>query len=227
MEDILGKALTDYLRLPGKHKLWVHNRYGNKEEMPITTYFRKEDEMPDLEWLALEECAGSVLDIGAAAGSHCLALQARGLDVTALDLSPGAANVMRIRGVKHVIKNNIFLYRESKFDTLLLLMNGIGLAATTGGLDKLLLHLKTLLNPGGQILFDSSDVKYVYQGIQLPEEQYYGEIWYRYEYKKRFSDWFSWLYADEQTMSVAAAIAGFNMDVLVQDEFGQYLGRLT
>jgi len=226
MSDILGQALYDHYHQLQPHKLWIHNQYGPKEEMPVDTYFRGEDDMPDLEWLALNECRGCVLDIGAGAGSHALALQKRGMNVTALEISPLAVQVMQNRGVKQTTLADIFTYNQNKFDTLLLLMNGVGLAGTIAGLTQLLTHLGTLLNDGGQILFDSSDVAYLYEG-KLPAEDYYGEISYQYEYNRQKTDWFKWLYADEHIMQTIATDAGFKMEVLLEDEYDQYLARLT
>jgi SAM-dependent methyltransferase len=226
MNDIIGQAIYNHQYNLSKHKLWINNRYGPKEEMPVATYFREEDDMPDMEWLALNECRGKVLDIGAAAGCHTLILQQRELDVTAMDTSALAVDVMKARGIKKAVLADIFTYNQGKFDTLLMLMNGIGLAGTIDGLKQLLKHLGTLLNPGGQIMFDSSDVAYVYEG-KLPETGYHGEIWYQYEYDKQTTDWFKWLYVDERTMLGIALETGFTMDVLLEDEFGQYLTRLT
>lgn len=226
MNDILGQALYDHLNNPSRHKLWIHNQYGPKEAMPVAAYFREEDDMPDLEWLALEQCRGKVLDIGAGAGSHTLILQEHDLEVKAIDISPLAVKVMQDRAVKQALTADIFTFNQGKYDTLLLLMNGIGLAGTFVDLKRLLHHLKTLLSPGGQLLFDSSDVAYLYEG-QLPENKYYGEITYQYEYKKEKTDWFNWLYADEHTMRKIAIEAGYQMEVLLEDEFGQYLARLT
>jgi SAM-dependent methyltransferase len=226
MSDTLGQALYNYHYHSSKHKLWIHNRYGPKEEMPVATYFRDEDDIPDIEWLALNECRGQILDIGAGAGSHALILQQRNIDVTAIDISPLAVDVMKHRGVTHAAMADIFTYNQGKFDTLLLLMNGIGLAGTITRLKQLLLHFNGLLNKGGRVLFDSSDVAYVYNG-NLPTDNYYGEIWYQYEYDKQKTDWFNWLYVDEKTMQSIAAESGFVMEVLLEDEFGQYLTRLT
>jgi SAM-dependent methyltransferase len=227
MTDILGQALADYHFHNAKSKLWIHNRYGEKEQMPIAAYFREEVDMPDLEWLALEKCEGRVLDIGAGAGSHALLLQDKGLDVLALDISPLAVEVMRVRGIKNTLVADIFTYNNEKFDTLLLLMNGIGLAGDMENLRRLLLHFKTLLNDGGQLLFDSSDIAYLYEASTFPTDKYYGELTYQYEYKKQQSDWFPWLYIDEKTMQREAQTAGYKMEVLLEDEFGQYLARLT
>jgi SAM-dependent methyltransferase len=226
MEDILGQAVLDHYNGSFAGKLWIYNNYGPREEMPVKIYFRDEDDMPDLEWLALEQCYGRVLDIGAGAGSHSLILQQRAVEVTALDISPLLTNVMRDRGVEKVIQADIFKCNADGFDTLLLLMNGIGLAGTIEKLKTLLLHLKTLLNADGQILFDSSDVAYLFADNPPSAGHYYGEIAYQYAYRKVRSEWFNWLYVDEHTMKALASECGFNMEVLLEDEFGQYLARL-
>ncbi|SFP69527.1 class I SAM-dependent methyltransferase [Parafilimonas terrae] len=225
MQDVLGEALKDYQQGNGRYKLWIHNKYGRKEEMPVPVYFRSEKDMSPGELLAMEGCTGQVLDIGAAAGCHSLILQQRNFPVTAMDISAGAVWVMKQRGVKKVIQADIFSWKKKQFDTLLFLMNGIGLAGTLNGLQILLHHLKQLLKPGGHILFDSSDVKYMYAPKKFPAH-YYGEIDYRYEYRGNFSAWFKWLYADQLTMQSIASHCGFTMEVLEEDDSGQYFGRL-
>jgi SAM-dependent methyltransferase len=182
MNDVLGHAMYDYWHRQSPSKLWINNKYGPKEEMPVATYFREEDDMPDIEWMAMEQCRGKVLDIGAGAGSHALYLQEQGLAVTAIDISPLCVKIMHERGVARAIEGDIFSHEEDSYDTLLLLMNGIGLAGTIDGLKTLLFHLKGLLNRDGQILFDSSDIAYLYEG-NLPEQSYFGEIEYQYTYK--------------------------------------------
>ena len=226
MVDVLGQAIFDHYHQLPPATLWIHNQYGPKEDMPVDTFFRDADDMPDLELFAINECRGKVLDIGAGAGSHALLLQDRGVNVTAIDISPLAVKVMQERGIKKAFEADIYTYHTGKFDTLLLLMNGIGLAGDLNGLKTLLEHLKSLLNPNGQILFDSSDITYLYEG-KLPTDKYYGEIAYQYQYKKLKTDWFKWLYIDEQTLTLIANKVGFGVDVLVEDEYGQYLARLT
>jgi SAM-dependent methyltransferase len=226
MNDVLGQAVYDYWLKQLPSKLWINNKYGRREEMPVETYFREEDDMPDIECMALEQCRGKVLDIGAGAGSHVLFLQQQGIDVTAMDISPLCVKVMQERGVANAIEGNIYTFNQGKYDTLLLLMNGIGLAGTVDGLKKLLIHLKILMNRGGQLLFDSSDIAYLYEG-KLPKQGYYGEIEYQYTYKQFKTEWFKWLYIDEHTLQPIAAQCGYLMDILIDDEYGQYLTRLT
>ncbi|RYY25302.1 MAG: class I SAM-dependent methyltransferase, partial [Sphingobacteriaceae bacterium] len=181
--DIYGQALLDFYNNQPEEKLWLNNNYGEPEEMPVAVFFRDEAEMPEAEMLALNLCRGKVLDIGAGAGSHALILQERNFEVTAVEISVGAAAIMQKRGVKTVVQQDVFQYKTEKFDTLLLLMNGIGLTQNLTGLNRFLQHAKTLLLPGGQLIFDSSDIAYLYEDLPQPENNYYGEISYQYQYK--------------------------------------------
>ncbi len=227
MNDVLGHAIFDFhCNAQGRAKLWIHNTYGPKEEMPVETYFRSEADMPKLELTAINACKGKILDVGAGAGSHAHLLQLKGADVTAMDISPKAAEVMKLRGVKNVIAEDIFLYSEKKFNTVLLLMNGIGLVGTIDGLRLFLQHAKNLLLPGGQLLFDSSDIAYLYES-NIPKGKYYGEVLYAYHYKHIKSGWFSWLYIDKKTLTKIAVEEGWEMQVLFEDGFDQYLAKLS
>jgi len=226
MKDILGQAISDYYHKGQSATLWVHDDHGPKVEMPVSTYFRDESHMPALERMALSLCKGEVLDIGAGAGSHALALQQRGLAVTALDISPLAAEVMRQRGVQQVHTGDIFQYRGTQADTLLLLMNGIGLCGNTRRLRRFLQLAQQWLKPGGQLLFDSSDVAYLYEEGLPVLDHYYGEIRCRYEYQRQKTDWFTWLYIDRATLALIAADEGWRSEVLFDDGNDQYLARL-
>ncbi len=226
MTDPLGQAIADYHHHNRPGKLWILNKYGPKEEMPVEAYFRSGRQMPALELAALQQCKGKILDIGAGAGSHALWLQQQGHDVTALEVSLLSCNVMKERGVQKVVQQDIFLYNHGKYDTLLLLMNGIGLAGTLNGLRAFLQHAATLLLTGGQLIFDSSDVAYVYDN-HLPDlKTYYGEIAYRYQYKGKKTDWFNWLYIDRHTLLSIAEAEGWQSTFITEDENGQYLVKM-
>jgi SAM-dependent methyltransferase len=225
--DILGRAISDYYFDDAYHKLWVHDTHGPRVEMLTYIYFRDEDEMPEMELLALQLCKGRTLDIGAGAGSHALWLQEHNISVSAIDISEGAVKVMRDRGVQDARVQDIFTLSNEKFDTLLLLMNGIGLVQNIEGLKTFLKQAKMLLNKGGQLLFDSSDIAYLYED-GIPElTEYYGEIKCRYEYRRQKSEWFSWLYIDQQKLTQIAIEEGFRTEMLFEDDSDQYLVRLS
>jgi SAM-dependent methyltransferase len=232
VSDILGKALLDWHRGKRDEILWINNTYGEPEEMPVDYYFRSPDELPELEVFALDHCRGKILDVGAGAGAHALPLQEKGLQVDALEISANACTVLEQRGVKSILNQDILKAEGcAQYDTILLLMNGLGLAQTIEGLKKLLKHLKTLVAPGGQILFDSSDVHYLYDNafepVAKPTGRYYGEIEYQYAYKGEKGEWFKWLYIDYASVAEIARAKDFQADLLAQDDEGHFLCRLT
>jgi SAM-dependent methyltransferase len=231
--DLLGKAIAEYYSSGSGQTLKSHCSLGPEETMPVAYFFREFDQMPELEQKALACCRGSVLDIGCGAGSHSLYLQNQGLDPVGLDRSPLATEVASKRGVKNIVCRDIMDYRDRTFDTLLMLMNGIGLAGTLDGLRSLLKHLAGLLNPDGQILLDSSDLIYMYEkdedgGVWVPSDtEYYGEVTYRWELGSLQGPPFPWLFVDFRTLSREAAIFGFRTKLLATGPHFDYLACLS
>lgn len=224
--DVFGNALADYYRKGATDTLWLHNSYDEPEEMPVEIFFRSLDELPELERLALDLCKGNVLDVGAGVGSHTLLLQERGMDVTAIDISPAAVQIMKQRGVKRAIEQDI-LTLTTKYDTLLFLMNGIGLTGTLAGLTSFLAQAKQMINADGQLIFDSSNISYLYEGLSKPSNKYFGEISYRYEYKQQKGKWFDWLYVDQQTLTEISQQQGWYCEIIFDDGEDQYLASLS
>src|SRR5690606_11951309 len=190
-----------------------------------------ENEMPEIEKTALKLCRGKVLDVGAAAGCHALVLQKKGLEVTALEKSELAVAVMEKRGVKKVICSDIFHFHEKGFDTILLLMNGTGIGGTLKGIKKLLLHLRNLIGPNGQILIDSSDISYLFEEndgsvwIDLANDAYLGEMEYELKYKNDCTT-FNWLFTDFNTLTKIAEDIGLTCKKIVKGEHFDYLAQL-
>lgn len=178
--------------------------------------------MPEIEKRALVFCKGSVLDIGAGAGSHALALKDLGHEVSCIDISPGACEVMRKRGLENVFNQRIEEFSARTFDTLLLLMNGIGLAGSLDGYRALLIHLKSLLNPAGRIIFDSADVREHLKEV----EGYPGVVNYRMRYNDDTGNSFPWLYIDPETAEEIAKEVGFSFEILFRDYEYSYLACL-
>lgn len=226
MKDLHGRAIRDYYQNSAPQPLTLHNSYDEPEEMSVEVFFREEEDLSVLEHLALIECQGSVLDLGAGAGAHSLILESRGFDVTALENSPGCLEVLKHSGVAKVIDQN---YQDHKatYDTVLVLMNGLGLAGTLHGLTPFLLKCKSLLRPGGQLLIDSSDISYLYEGGVDRPKGYYGEVRYCYEYKGQKGDWFDWLYVDQKTLATYVQKVGMQLEILHTEETDQYLARIT
>ena len=126
-KDILGKALLDYQSGNYSEDIKTYSSLDEEDIIPIPYLFRDFKKMPPLEQKALKLCYGNILDIGCGAGSHSLYLQKKGLAVTALDQSPGAVETCKLRGIGHTVLQDIQEFNLQKYDTLLMLMNGIGI----------------------------------------------------------------------------------------------------
>lgn len=229
--DPMGRAIADYHHHRAASALRVFSPMFEEDEIPLPTLFRTFAQMPALERRALKLACGRVADVGAGAGCHTLYLQEQGLDVTAIDLSPLAVQTMQERGVRRALCQDFFTLTES-FDTLLMLMNGIGLVGTLGRLPAFFSQLDKVLAPGGQVLCDSSDLRYLYEDedgtLLLPDDvDYYGEMTYTMQYDDTRGLPFHWLYIDADTLRQQAALHGYDAQVIVKGEHYDYLARIT
>lgn len=228
LKDVYGEALTDFHKLQEiQAPLLLHSSYGDIEEMPIDIFFRDEDDFPELEIIALALCDGKTLDVGAGVGAHARYLQDKGFTVDALEISEKACAIMKERGVHNVVAKDFFALKDVQYDTLLFLMNGIGLAGTLAGFRDLLRFSKTLMTERGQLLFDSSNIAYLYEEFKIPlPESYLGEIQYQYEYKGEKGEPFQWVYLDQDALIKIANEENWVVQVLYEDENDQYLVRM-
>lgn len=227
----MGMAIADYYNNGTSQKLRLFSPMFYEDEFPVATLFRQYDEMPAIEQQAIDIATGRVLDVGAGAGCHTLELQRRGANVTAIDISPTSVETMRKRGVAHVLLQN-FYDVTSQYDTVLMLMNGIGIVEKLNGMERFFAQLDRILAPGGRVLFDSSDICYVFEGedgiIELPATpEYYGEIQYQMQYGSIKGEPFGWLYIDADTMREIAIAHGYEFNIIKQGEHYDYLGALT
>ncbi len=224
--DIHGQAILDYYNGETDQSFVLHNSYGAPEEMPIEVFFREPIDFTDLENQAITECRGKILDIGAGAGAMSLLLQGLEFDVTAIENSKGCVEVTKKLGVQKVIEGDYRTHQE-KYDTLLLSMNGIGIIGKLKNLHDFVDQAKKLLEPGGQIILDSSDISYLYETQDQRPVHYYGEVSYQYEYKGQKGNWFDWVYIDPETLESEIKKLGLEFELIQKSETDQYLARIS
>lgn len=231
-KDPMGAAIADYYKNGRAGKLRVFSSQFDEDEIPVSQLFRTYDEMPALEQEALQLAGGTILDCGAGSGCHALALQEMGKEVQAIDISPLSVEVMQQRGVRQAYCVNLFDENYlQKFDTILMLMNGSGIIGKLENMGAFFAKMKQLLNPGGCIYMDSSDLRYLFEDedgsflIDLAGG-YYGEIDFRMQYKQVKGEPFDWLYVDFQTLSYYAAENGFQAELVKEGEHYDYLACL-
>lgn len=232
--DPYGHALLDFFHGDTSARITVHRDDGFISPLPAAVFFRTEEQFSTQEKTALDLCRGFVLDIGAGAGCHSLALQQRGVRVRAVDISPQAVEILAARGIQDVRRLNVFDLHEGRYDILLMMLHGIGMVETLEGLDRFLAHARTLAVPGGRLIFDSLDVRrtddprhLAYQDANRKASRYFGEIRIQFEYQGKKSPLFGWLHVDPETLIQHAGKAGWSCRVAFRQSDGNYLAHLT
>lgn len=228
-----GRALRDFFAGDRNASIVVHSSLGEHEELPVAVFFRAPEDFFPFERAALPLCRGRVLDIGAGTGVHTLYLQEQGFEVCAIDVIPEAVEIMRAAGVRDARLADVWAFEDEPFDTILMMMNGIGILGTLEGLDRFLRQVGRLLKPDGQIVLDSGPAHVVGEPDDAAVEvgisgdaAYHGEAWITLEYRGQRGPPFRELYADSETLIRHAAAAGFQCDLVFRDELGGYVARL-
>lgn len=228
----MGKAIQDYHQTGRAKTLRILSPMFEDDELPVAHLFRTKQEMNMLERTALELAHGRVLEVGAGSGCHTLYLQERGLETTAIDVSPIAVEVQRQRGVKDARLIDFFdMLPDTRFDTILMLMNGIGICGKCTQLPYFFARIDTLLAPGGCLITDSSDLAYIYEDEEgildlTGVTNYYGEIEFQMQYSTMLGPTFHWLYVDLTTLTTYANAAGFTVTLVQEDENNSFLVKI-
>lgn len=232
MLDLLGRSLLDYQNGDRSSDVYVQTNISHREYLSRAHFFRSFSQMIPIEQQALTLSQGRTLDVGAGTGSHVLYLQEKGIEAIALDISPSAIEICKQRGVRVAICCDILQY-EGQADTILMLMNGIGLCQKLSLFDTYLQKLKTLLTPHGQILLTSTDIIYMFDQEEdgsylvpvFEDTDYYGELTYTITYKGE-KESFPWLFIDYNTLQNAAHHNGLLCELIAEGEAYNYLARL-
>jgi SAM-dependent methyltransferase len=229
-----GMALEAYSYGDPSAALIVRRDDGNEAALPMSLFFRDEEAFTELERTALGRCDGRVLDIGTGAGSPCLALQRGGLHVAAIDISPKAVAIARVRGVADARCADVMTFEGGPFDTMLMLGHGIGMVETLAGLRAFLVKAAALMAPGGQLLLDSMDVGATTDPVHLAYHEanrragrYIGEIRMQFQFGDLIGPFCGWLQVDAGTLAAEAGRLGWRCEVLGRGAHGDYLAKLT
>jgi SAM-dependent methyltransferase len=227
----LAAALMDHYRTGRPRRVRATRADGVAFEIETQEYFTLEGQLANLDALALDRCEGRVLDVGAGAGRHSLALQRRGVEVVAIDVSPICVELCQARGVKEVHLFDVMRLDSEdilgRFDTILFGMQTIGVAGGATTLSKLLERIQACLAPGGEMLVDSSALREPWEGEAEDRSVEAGEIVLSTRYRGWFGEPFPWLYLSPQHLAETAAVAGLEAEILGEVEGGEFLSALS
>lgn len=173
-------------------------------------YFSEYKDWSRAERQALRHAAGRVLDVGCGAGRHALYLQSKGLDVTGIDLSPGAVRVCRMRGVKRVLVRSlgdVDKFAPASFDTVLMLGNNFGLFGSRAGARRALRKLDRVTTDAARIVAQSLDPyatdnaeHLAYHRRNRLRGRMGGQIRMRVRYGRTKGHWFDYLLVSRREM---------------------------
>lgn len=226
--DNLGKSIRAYFenKIDEPVEVYIDSHFDHL--MYPSVFFRSFKNMNKLERLAIQLCRGKILDVGAGAGCHSLYLKSKGFDVTSIDKSELCCETMKLRGLKNIICSDLLSFDQGKYDTILLLMNGLGIAGELNNVTKYLNHLKTLLRKTGKILVDSTDIRYTLSEeiIDSDQQPYYGETHMTMRFKNK-EEPLAWLYIDSQLLTELSEQSGLRCVILKSDSKHRFLAQIS
>ena len=234
MSDILGEIIKDAMNgLPAEHKTerddgYITVRKGIRYLAPFEDWFEAEK-------LAIDYVRGRVLDIGCGAGRVALYLQEQGLDVVGIDISPGAVEAARSRGMEnvHLMDAEKLEFPEDTFDTVILFGNNFGVLGEVPRIVEMLRRLSMITTKDAVILAASFDPivtddpeHLAYHESNRNQGKPLGLLKLRLNYKGRVGDWWNQLLAEPSLMTDIADQAGWRVDEFLSGPPHYYVGVL-
>lgn len=234
--DAFGAALLDYHKSGHASPLILERDDGYiQPALPAAWFFTSPPNWDAYERRALELVQGRVLDIGCGAGRHALWLQERGHEVVAVDVSPHAVEVCRLRGVRdaRVLDLAEIDNRLGTFDTVLMMCGNFGLNGTPLRTRRFLRRLHQVTAPDAAILADTVDSQtsmrpeaLEYQRVNVARGRMPGQVTIRLRYRTLATPWFDLLTVSRAEMTEVAEGAGWIVDRWFDEKGEAYIGVL-
>ncbi len=209
-KDIYGREVWSHFQgIPAYEFLEREDGFRWPPE-DVSVYFHEYPQWDKDEKEAILFAKGKVLDIGAGAGRVSLYLQQRRLRVTAIDISPLAVRVCKLRGVKDarlLSLEKILSLRTEPFETVVMFGNNFGLFENSFRAKYLLNKLYGITSPEALILAQSSDpyktrkpTHLKYYAFNRQRGRMAGQFRIRLGLKETRGEWFEYLFVSKKEM---------------------------
>lgn len=226
--DAFGHALLDWLERHDENAVELVERDDGMIAVSVGAahYFRGPDQWGTLDRTVLATARGRVLDAGCGAGRFALALQERGHDVVAIDVSPLAIEVCRRRGIRdaRLLPLSRIEPGDGPFDTVLLVGHNLGLLASERNARRVLRRLFRATAPGARIIGDGLDpyqttdpLHLTYHARNREHGRMGGQIRMRVRYKAWKTPWFDYLFTSIDELKELIAGTGWHLADVTTD----------
>ena len=186
---------------------------------------------------AMKLARGRALDIGCGAERFALYLQSASFEVTAIDNSPGAIKVCKLRGVKNVRLrsiDDIGKFKVGSFDSVIMMGNNFGLFGGFKKAKRLLKQLHAITSPEGQIIAEAVDpyqtneaLHLAYQKRNRARRRMSGQLRLRVRHGKIIGPWFDYLLVSQKEMKEILAGTGWQVSKILPDKGPGYMAIIT
>jgi SAM-dependent methyltransferase len=198
-------------------------------------YFQEYGNWPAHERDAIQHAHGTVVDIGCGAGRVALYLQQRGQRVVAIDNSPLAVKVARLRGVKsaRVLSIRDIQTLRGPFDSIVLYGNNFGLFGGMIQARRLLAMMHRITSPDATIVASGADPYSTTDPIHLAYHQRNrergrmgGQLRLRIRYCQFRGNWFDYLFASQAELRSIVGKSGWTVSAIVESPGPGYVAIL-
>lgn len=234
-EDAFGRVLLDFLSGRAGDSFLDRDDGHTGPSMGPEWFLAEPEKWPDAERAVFDFVRGRVLDVGAGAGRHSLEAQRRGLEVVAIDVSPGAVEVCRRRGVEDVRLLPLAKADErlGVFDTVLMMCGNFGLIGDAEAAAAGLRRLHAMTSAGGRIVLDSVDpyvdsdaADIAYQARNRAQGRMPGVVTIRIRYGTRATPWFDLLLVSPAELEQLVEGVGWRLVQVFEGEPPDYYAVL-
>ncbi|MHA2142302.1 MAG: class I SAM-dependent methyltransferase [Candidatus Thorarchaeota archaeon] len=219
MPDIFGMIMKDAASgKEAKHE--TERDDGHVRESYGRQYIAPFSEWHECERLAGAEAKGKILDVGCGAGRAALHFQEKGHEVVGIDISPGAIETSRNRGVKnvHLMSVENLDFPDNTFDTVLMFGNNFGVLGDEEKIVAMLRDLHRITKSDAVILASTRDVADTDNPVHLEFHERnrskgipIGLVKLRLKYQGHAGDWWLLRMVNSEEMSEIADNAGWKL----------------
>lgn len=227
-EDAVGQTMLAFFEKRKSFEV-IEREDGYFEVTNTRMYFDDSEHWQEHEKKAMNWVKGRVLDIGCGVGRHSLHLQSKDLDVTAIDRSPLAIKVAKLRGVKNarIMPLERIDFKLNSFDTILMLGGNFALVGNLEKAHRILRKLHRMTSVGALIIAEAinpyvtdNPTQLKYYALNKKRGKLCGQRRVRIRFHEFVTKWFDILYNSKEEMQEILSGTGWSIRKFIDSDSG-------